>query len=61
MAAVRGRCFEIVFATVSTHDRLADVVHGAQVKDELLLEFDNLVAELADELQPQTVTIIIVL
>ena len=59
MAAVRGRCFEIFFATVSTHDRLADVVHSAQVKDEMLLELDELVAELAHELQPQTVTIIV--
>ena len=57
MAAVRGRCFKIVFATVPTDDRLPDVVHGAQVKDEMLLELDDLVAELADKLQPQTVTI----
>ena len=59
MAAVRGRCFEIVFAAATTHDGIADLVHGAQVKDEMLLELDNLVAELANELQTQTVTIVL--
>ena len=36
-----------------THDGITDFVHGAKVKDEMMLLSDWLVAELTDELQPQ--------
>ena len=54
MQFIRRRCLEIVLAAVTTHNRIANFVHGAQVEDVVLLLFDWLVAELTDELQPQT-------
>ena len=47
---VRGRCFEAVLA----HDRLTNLVHGAQVKDEMVSGLDGLVAVLANKLQNTT-------
>ena len=41
---------DVVFAAVRTHDRIADLVHGAQVEDVHLLLFEYLVAEVAEEL-----------
>ena len=52
MQFIRRRCLEIVLAAVTTHNRIANFVHGAQVEDVVLLLFDWLAAVLADELQP---------
>ena len=49
-----GRCFEVVFAAVFAHDRLTDLMHGAQVEDEMVSRFDWFVAVLAHELQNTT-------
>ena len=51
---VRRRCFEVVFAAVLAHDRLTNLVHGAQVEDEMVSRLDWLVAVLANELQNTT-------
>ena len=44
---------DVVFAAVRTDDRIADLVHGAQVKDVHWLLLEYLVAELAEELLEQ--------
>ena len=54
MSAERGRCFEAVLTAVLAPHGLPQVVHGAQVEDEVLFEFDRLAAELAEELRTET-------
>ena len=54
MQVIRGRCFEVDFAAVLAHDRLTDLMHGAQVEDKMVSRLDWLVAVLANELQNTT-------
>ena len=44
---------DVIFAAVRTRNRLADFMHGTQVKHERLLLFEDLVAELAHHLQTE--------
>ena len=54
MTIVRALSRKIIFAAARTLDRIADLVHGAQVEDENILLLEQLVAELTYHLQKQT-------
>ena len=54
MNIVRVLRRKIIFAAARTLDRIADLVHGAQVEDENILLLEQLVAELTYHLQKQT-------
>ena len=43
---------EIVLAAFLAAHRLANFMHGAQMEEVVVLVFDDLAAELADELEP---------
>ena len=43
---------EVVLAAFLAAHRLAHFMHSAQMEDEVVLVFDDLAAELADELEP---------
>ena len=51
MHVVGVGALEVVSTAVWTLQRLADLVHAAQVEDELVFSFKDLVAKLADKLQ----------
>ena len=55
MNIISSLSLKVIFAAARTHNRITDLVHGAQVEDENVLLLERLVAEFTHHLKKKSI------